>query len=108
LAIAPNSSILNMPHPPPSVDPSIGVARICRGGSGSFCQKFQILTVNLKKNSGERNFTVNFKDFFPKGGRVVRSPQPPCLRLCGPLAGVPTTHFRVIRDLCHPAPGRCN
>jgi hypothetical protein len=32
----------------------------------------------FKKNSGERNFTVNFKDFFQRV--FVRSPRPPCLR----------------------------
>jgi hypothetical protein len=30
----------------------------------------------FKKNSGERNFTVNFKDFFLKGGRS-HPPTPP-------------------------------
>jgi hypothetical protein len=35
----------------------------------------------FKKNSGERNFTVNFKDFFPKGVVRTPTPDPPCLRL---------------------------
>jgi hypothetical protein len=30
----------------------------------------------FKKNSGEWNFTVNFKDFFPKGG-CSHPPDPP-------------------------------
>jgi hypothetical protein len=83
----------------------IGVARICRGGSflqkgvvfaegRSFCQKFQIFTVNFQKNYGERNLTVNFKDFFPKGGRSHPPPRPPCLRICH------VTNFTIFGTQC--------
>jgi hypothetical protein len=50
---------------------------------GSFLQRGVVLSKIpdfhgqfKKKNSGERNFTVNFKDFFPMGGSFA-PPTPP-------------------------------
>jgi hypothetical protein len=63
----------------------IGVARICRGG-GCLVKNGRFSRSIFKKNSGERNFTINFKDFFPKG--VVCSPRPP----------LPTPMFTTIND----------